>query len=106
VKTAAEVAAAIAENPLADEERNASRMLILFTQEPATLARLVPVAKQDWSPEMLVVGKYAAYMWFPDGIIDSLVAKAVDRELKTLGTSRNWATLQKLDVLLQTGEAS
>jgi uncharacterized protein (DUF1697 family) len=101
VKTADEVAKAVAENPFGKDDRNASRLLVLFTQKAASLKKLVSIEAKSWAPEEISVGKHAAYMWFPDGIIDSEIAKAVGREMGDLATTRNWATVQKLNALLQ-----
>jgi uncharacterized protein (DUF1697 family) len=39
-------------------------------------------------------------MWVPDGIIASPLATAAARLLGPLGTTRNWATVQKIHALL------
>lgn len=101
--TAAELATVLAENPLAEVADNPSRLLVAVLAEPALRARLEPLAKQDWAPEVLAVGSRAAYLWMPDGITDSRVAKALDRALGDGHTARNWSTMQKLRGLLAGG---
>ena len=96
VLTAAEFAAAAAGNPLVELAPNPSRLLIAVLARPADRSRLIPLAKQDWAPEALAIGARVAYLWCPDGIIVSRVAKAVGRVLGDAVTMRNWATCTKL----------
>jgi len=104
VKTAGELAAAIAEHPLRRHANDDARMLVLFTQEASSLALLEPLEAEDWAPEAFAAGEHAAWLWCANGIIESRVAKAVGRVLKERGTTRNWATVQKLQAMV-TAEA-
>jgi uncharacterized protein (DUF1697 family) len=99
VKSAADLAAAIAEHPLRHVANEDARMLVMFVQDAATLAKLRPLESEDWSPEAFATGSHAAWLWCASGINDSRLAKAVDKALHATGTARNWATLQKLDAL-------
>ena len=99
VKTAADFAAAIAEHPLRRHADDDARMLVTFTQEPATLALLKPLEDGDWAPEAFAVGAHAAWLWCANGIIESRVSKAVGKVLKERGTARNWATVGKLQAM-------
>jgi len=101
VKTAADIASAIAEHPLKKSANDPSRLLVLFTQDDSSLASLAKHAEQDWQPEAFAVGKHAAYLWCANGIIESQVAKAVGRAAGEHGTTRNWATVEKLHALAQ-----
>jgi uncharacterized protein (DUF1697 family) len=96
VKTAPDLAAAIAEHPLRHHADDDARMLVMFTQSAATLAELKSLEATDWSPEAFAVGDHAAWLWCANGVIESRVAKAVGKVLKERGTARNWATLEKL----------
>jgi uncharacterized protein (DUF1697 family) len=91
VLTAAELAAAVAENP--------ARLLVAVPNSPADRSRLQPLLEQDWKPGRLAVGERVAYLWCPDGILDSRLATAVGKALKDAVTSRNWATMVKLHTL-------
>ena len=101
VKTAADIASVIAEHPLKKSAGDPSRMLVLFTQTDASLATLAEHAGRDWSPEAFAVGKHAAYLWCANGVIDSQMAKVVGRAAGEHGTTRNWATVEKLHALAQ-----
>ncbi len=99
--TAAEVAAAIAANPLLDVADDPSRLLVTVLAKPADRKRVAPLAKQDWKPERLALGPRVAYVWCPRGILDSKAAAALAKALGDGATSRNWATLNKLAALLE-----
>jgi len=103
VKSADDLAAAIAEHPLRRHADDDARMLVMFTQEASALAELKALEDQDWSPEAFAVGEHAAWLWCANGIIESHVSKAVGKVLKERGTARNWATVQKLQAMVADG---
>ena len=100
VKTAADLAAAMAEHPLRHHANDDARMLVMFTQEASALAELKALEAQAWAPEAFAAGRHAAWLWCADGIIESRVAKAVGKVLKERGTARNWATVEKLQAMV------
>jgi uncharacterized protein (DUF1697 family) len=99
VLTAAELAAAVTENPLRDVASNPSHHLVAFLATPADRRRLEPLAEQDWAPEVLALGARVAYVWCPEGILASRLPEAVGRALGDAITTRNWATVTKLHAL-------
>ena len=99
VLTAAELAAAVTENPLLEVASNHSRLLVAVLRTAADRSKLEPLLKQDWGTEALAVGQRVAYMWCADGILASRLAEAVGRALGDAVTSRNWATVLKLHAL-------
>jgi len=99
VKTAADLAAAIAEHPLRHHADDDARMLVMFTQDASSLALLAPLQDADWAPEAFAVGRHAAWLWCANGIIESRISKAVGKLLKDKGTARNWATVEKLQAM-------
>jgi uncharacterized protein (DUF1697 family) len=105
VKTAAEFAAAIAEHPLREHAHDDSRLLVMFTQDVATLGSLAPLQGEDWAPEAFAVGRHAAWLWCAEGVIASRVSKATGKLLGQRGTARNWATVEKLQALVDTEPA-
>ena len=100
VKTAADLAAAIAEHPLRQHAQDDARMQVMFTQDAAALAELKPLEAGDWAPEVFAVGQHAAWLWCAGGIIESRIAKAVGKVLGDRGTARNWATVEKLQAMV------
>ena len=99
VLTAAEVAAAVAGNPLGEVADNPSRLFVAILRDPADRARLEPLTERDWGPEVLALGGRVAYIWCPEGAAESPLTVAVGRALGDGVTTRNWATLTKLHAL-------
>ena len=100
VLTAAELAAVVADNPLGKVADDPARLFVTVLFDPADRKRLLPLARQDWKPDVLAVGARAAYLWCPRGMMDSPLAATVIRLLGDGGTTRNWATVTKLHALV------
>jgi uncharacterized protein (DUF1697 family) len=96
VLTAAELTAAVADNPLLAVADDPTRLLVAVFNTPADRSRFEPLLKPDWAPERLAVGARVAYLWCPDGILASRLPEAVGRALGDAVTTRNWATVLKL----------
>jgi len=96
VLTAAELAIIVRDNSLVEIADNLSRLLVAFLRNPADRIRLQPLEEQDWTPEVLSISEKAAYLWCPDGVQVSRLAKAVNHILGEATTTRNWATILKL----------
>ena len=96
---AAELAAAVCDNPLLEVAHDPSRLLVAVLTNPADRPRLEPLVKQDWAPEALAIGARVAYLWFPTGVLASRLFEAVGRVLGDAVTTRNWATMTKLHAL-------
>ncbi len=103
VLTAKELAAVVAENPLPQVGDDPSRFLVAFFRDPADRQKLDALRKQDWAPDALAVGTYAAYLWCAEGILESRLVESVNRTLKEAVTTRNWATVLKLHALAEEG---
>ena len=100
VLTAAELAKVVAENTLLDVADDPSRLLVAVPLRASDRAKLVPLLEQDWDDDGIALGKRAAYLWCAGGILESPMLKAVSRALKDAVTTRNWATVLKLQELL------
>jgi uncharacterized protein (DUF1697 family) len=88
-------------NPLVEKAANPSRLLVAFLADTADVARLEPLTHADWTPEGLALGDGVAYVWCPGGVSDSKVGQAVGAVLGDAVTSRNWATVLKLQTLAE-----
>jgi len=96
VVTGANLAVIARDNPLEKIADNPSRLMVAFPAARTDLSKLRPLLAQSWGDEQLALGKAAAYLWIPGGVIVSQLSKAVDRALGDSVTTRNWATVQKL----------
>ena len=105
VLSASQFAELIEQNTLAPAA-DAARLLTLVLNNPADVQRLTPLLQQSWQPEALALGRWAAYAWCPDGVLASKVVAALGVLLGDGVTSRNWATMQKLYVLLNGADAA
>lgn len=98
VKTAAEWAAIAAPHGIAQAD-DPSRLLVAVTADAATLQAAAGVATQG--DEQLAVTEHAAYLWCAHGILESKAGVQLLKQLGDGGTTRNWATVQKLQALAQ-----
>jgi uncharacterized protein (DUF1697 family) len=90
----------VRQNPLAPAEESHSRLLVAFAQEAAAiqaLSALVPLVRPT---ERFIVGDHAAYLLCTDGILTSKAAGALLGKAGRSVTTRNWATVLKLEGLL------
>lgn len=104
VKSAKEMAVIVAGNELVGVADDPSRLLIAVTNSPKALASVQALTHTDWGKERLHVGKQAAYLWCAHGILESKAAVALLKGLEGTGTTRNWATLNKIHALMGKGK--
>lgn len=100
VLSAADVATTVADNPLLDVANDPSRLFVSVLTDPADRAKLMPLARQDWTPEAFAIGARVGYIWCPLGMTKSPLSKAVGDTIGDAVTTRNWATMTKLHALL------
>ncbi|MEJ0085995.1 MAG: DUF1697 domain-containing protein [Pseudomonadota bacterium] len=100
VKTAEDVTGAMSGNVLEKIATDPSKLLVAMTNDGKALAALKSLAKTEWGAEKVHVGKHAAYVWCANGILESKAAVALLKNLEEKGTTRNWATLGKIHVLM------
>ncbi len=96
VASGSDVATVVAENPMCDAATDPARLMVAFVADSGDLDAVRPMAARGWEPEALAVGSRAAYLWCPNGIIDSMLAKEFGRALGDRVTLRNWATVLKI----------
>lgn len=103
VKSAEELKRIAAANPWATEALDASRLLVAFAPDAATLAGLAPIAERVQGTDRFHLGAEAAYLWCPGGILESPAAEALLGKAGRAVTTRNWATVGKLLAMIETG---
>jgi len=101
VLSAAEFSEIARENPLLEHADHPSRLHVAFLRDLAAAKRLEAVAAEDWAPDVLAIGRRAAYMWLPNGLSTSRLPLAVDKLLRDDVTVRTWGTVSKLVTLLE-----
>jgi uncharacterized protein (DUF1697 family) len=100
VKAAAELDAVIRHSPMRPPEAEFSRFLVVFAPDRAALQSLAPLQPLAAAPERFVVTDDAAYLHCPAGLLDSPVATALLGKAGRAVTTRNWATVLKLQAAL------
>ena len=93
------LAAVLAENSLLPLATDHARLLVFLLPDAGARDALAPLCARDWGEGALAVGQHAAYVWCPDGVLDSPAAAALGKQLGDKTTSRNWNTLCKLYAL-------
>ena len=99
VLNAEQLAHVVAENCLHEQADDPSRLLVAVLSNPADRDRLAPLVHQQWQPEAFALGRWAAYLWCPDGVLASRAAAAMGKLLGDAVTTRNWSTISKLHAL-------
>jgi uncharacterized protein (DUF1697 family) len=99
VLDATELTTIIEGNSLLDVAGDHARLIAFILSSPEARQGIEPLCEQDWAPGAVALGERAAYVWCPDGILDSAAAAALGKILGDATTSRNWATLLKLHAL-------
>lgn len=99
VVTAQELASIVAACPLGAGTADPSRLLVAFAQNARALVTLEALRSLLVPPERLEIGPQAAYLYCAGGILESRVGKALLGRAGQAVTTRNWATVCKLQAL-------
>jgi uncharacterized protein (DUF1697 family) len=96
VRSAEELAAVVAANPLADIAEDPSKLLVAFLSEAPDdeLARAIAASVQP-PTQAALVGR-AAYFWCPEGVAEATLGAASWQKRGITATSRNWRTVTRL----------
>jgi uncharacterized protein (DUF1697 family) len=101
VLTAAEFARVVEENALVKVATDPARLLVAFCSDASRLKQLEEVKRQEWAPEAMAAGSLAAYVWCSEGILESRLLQVVGRALGDATTTRNWATVGKIQAAFE-----
>ena len=99
VTSAKEMAAIVAENPIAVGVEDHSRFLVVFAPGTRALEGLTAIQSLVVPPEQFAVGRHAAYLLCASGILQSKAGGALLGKAGKAVTTRNWATTLKLHAL-------
>lgn len=103
IKSAAELSAVVKGNPMSPPEADYSRFLVVFGPDDRALPALRPLQSLAQSPERFVITNVAAYLYCPDGLLESKVGAALLGKAGKDITTRNWGTVLKLAALADAG---
>ena len=96
VVTAENLNTIIEENPLLHVAKDPARHLVAFVADAKHLDPLRPLLEEVWAPDALAMTQRAAYLWCAAGLLESKMSQALTRKAGTTITTRNWATVLKL----------
>lgn len=97
VRTAAQLADVLERDPFEGRATDPARYMVVFLDKRLSLSALSDIDPGDFAPEELVTAGTELYLWLPQGLHDSRLARALtDRRLGGTWTMRNWNTVRKL----------
>lgn len=105
VKSSTELTSIVTGNPLAFSTADHSRLLVAFAQDATSLADLVAIRSLVAPPEQFAMGRHAAYLLCASGILGSRAGEALLGKAARMVTTRNWATVLRLQALVDKGGA-
>ena len=103
VKPSSEFIAAVAQCPFVPPDEHHSRFLVVFGQDDAAIRGLSALEALVDDAERLHLGAAAGYLYCAGGILESKAGSALLGKLGRQVTTRNWATVLKLEKLLHRG---
>jgi uncharacterized protein (DUF1697 family) len=104
VLTATDLNAIIQANPLLGVATDPSKHLVAFVTQASVLGKAKALLATSWEPDALALGTKAAYLWCANGIIESKLMQEFARLAGDAATTRNWATVLKLQAIAGGGE--
>jgi uncharacterized protein (DUF1697 family) len=105
VKSESELTAIISENPIKAGAEEHSRLLVAFVQDAKALSSLAAIEPLGVPPERFSLGKNAAYLLCPTGVLASKAWEALLGKAGKSATTRNWATVIRLQALANESDA-
>lgn len=99
LKSSGEIDAVAAAYPFGPAADDPSRTLVVLTADATSLAALQPIVGREWASGTQALTAHALFLWCPDGVLQCPAAAALGR-MRVECTTRNWATLLKIQVLL------
>lgn len=97
VRTSAEIVTLLADNPFLSEGLDESMLHVALLQHLPTADLMGALDPNRSSPDRFVVKGGSIYLYTPNGQADTkLTTSYFDSRLKTVSTTRNWRTMQRL----------
>ncbi len=96
VLSAAQFEGVVTAYPWQREALDSARTLVAFLTGASARQRALALLRQKWPPERMAFGRHAVFLSCPGGILDSPLLQAFSRAVGEDATTRNWATVLKL----------
>jgi uncharacterized protein (DUF1697 family) len=104
VRTAAELAAVVAENPFPERAADGAKLMVTFLSGPVESSIVDGSDEARFAPDEFHLGAREIYLWLPNGASGSRIPIDFwDKKTKLLATTRNWNTVTKLLAMASTG---
>jgi uncharacterized protein (DUF1697 family) len=97
LRTDAELAKLVADNPFADAEPDAVKLHVTFLAERPDRSRAGALDEEQFAPDRFHVTRDAVYLHCPNGYGRSKLSNAYfEKQLGVAATTRNWRTVTRL----------
>jgi uncharacterized protein (DUF1697 family) len=99
VLSSTELSAIVSDNSLLALADDHARLMVFVIADPALHEHVAVLCASETGTGVMALGRHAAYVWCPTGVLDSAAAAAVGKLLGDATTARNWNTVTKLHQL-------
>lgn len=99
VLSSTELSAIVSDNSLLALADDHARLMVFVIADPALHEHVAVLCESETGTGVMALGRHAAYVWCPTGVLDSAAAAAVGKLLGDATTARNWNTVTKLHQL-------
>ena len=98
-----ELAAIVSDNSLLALADDHARLMVFVIADQALHEHVAVLCQSETGTGVMALGRHAAYVWCPTGVLDSAAAAAIGKLLGDATTARNWNTVTKLHQLCAAG---
>lgn len=98
-----ELSAIVVDNSLLALADDHARLMVFVIADPSLHEHVAVLCQSETGTGVMALGRHAAYVWCPTGVLDSAAAAAVGKLLGDATTARNWNTVTKLHQLCADG---
>ena len=99
VLSSIELSAIVSDNSLLALADDHARLMVFVIADPALHEHVAVLCASETHTGVTALGRHAAYVWCPTGVLDSAAAAAMGKLLGDATTARNWNTVTKLHQL-------
>jgi uncharacterized protein (DUF1697 family) len=96
VRTRAQLDKVVAHDPFAGQAEDRSRYLVVFLEKSAPVAWRRRIDAGGYEPDEVAVHGKEIYLWLPQGVHGSKLAREATGKAVGVATARNWNVVTKL----------